>query len=266
MIHRKAFTLVELLVVIGIIALLISILLPALNRAREAANRVSCGSNLRQWGLFINMYASDNKGALPIPYSYVYMWELNWPDSLEEISVGAGNAQKQFGYAIYPYLKDTRIHRCPSNFSWEGNPEFTPWAQVYDSNGNLVFDQDGFYRTQYSFYMPASYFYNAPEWRQVRIANRISERSDSILASDLTLIKVGYAATIWPQMVNHPAKNGNPSTNIPIGDARRLIAGANVLYLDGHVEWTPESELTLEIKPLGGAFIGTYLVPGKARR
>src|SRR4051794_25979555 len=61
----RAFTLVDLLVVIGIIAALISILLPALNKARESAIRVQCMSNLRQFGVADQLYANQNKWHMP---------------------------------------------------------------------------------------------------------------------------------------------------------------------------------------------------------
>jgi len=67
--NRGAFTLVELLVVIGIIAVLISMLLPTLNRARESARRTKCLANLRNIGQLVAMYANQSRQQIPIGYN-----------------------------------------------------------------------------------------------------------------------------------------------------------------------------------------------------
>src|SRR4051812_43926534 len=90
--RRRGFTLVELLAVVGVIAVLISLLLPALNRAREHARRVQCGSNLRQIYLGAMMYANAYKGALPgvvlwgnhDQYTSYEWFTTTWPQALNE--------------------------------------------------------------------------------------------------------------------------------------------------------------------------------------
>jgi prepilin-type N-terminal cleavage/methylation domain-containing protein len=125
----EGFTLVELLVVIGIIALLISILLPALTKAKEQANRVACGSNLRQLGIAMQLYTSDNKGFFPAcaagerPEDWIY-WQSNRNVNNGPIVKYLG---KQFNPALYRCKSDVISPGRAYKYSFTINYNMTGW-------------------------------------------------------------------------------------------------------------------------------------------
>ena len=117
--RRKAFTLVELLVVIGIIALLIGILLPVLSKAREAARVVVCASNLREIGMSCLIYAADNRGKLPMPIGGGSVGNLSYSAILMKPDNGYWGQRDFRQGTLIPYLHSPAIAQklflCPSD-------------------------------------------------------------------------------------------------------------------------------------------------------
>jgi prepilin-type N-terminal cleavage/methylation domain-containing protein len=134
--RREGFTLVELLVVIAIIALLMSILMPSLGRAREQAKEALGKSNLRQWGNVYSMYTNDNGG----------YFDTGWPHPAGEDGFFAGG--HHWPVTLLPYYGDRKLRFCPAatkSLAEESRAGKWAWPRMDTMEADRFLEPEGSY-------------------------------------------------------------------------------------------------------------------------
>ena len=254
---KKGFTLIELLVVISIIALLVSILMPALSRAREQARKTVCASNLRSNALALRIYAEQNNDKLPAGRDVAWPWDVTYWTS--DIILKNGG--------------DKEIFYCPANkkadpendIDWRfGECDQLKVTELPNPEPTDATQRKGYIRVTSYFWMLDNEAGNRNDTQTQKdvFPNR---RWISNIGKVKTPVEVELVTDCVAREVNSAnyseIKAGGKWNNWRIYDSSNHlsrgtdVSGGNAAFVDGHCEWRNKQDLVdIEIERLHPAY------------
>jgi prepilin-type N-terminal cleavage/methylation domain-containing protein/prepilin-type processing-associated H-X9-DG protein len=221
----RNFTLIELLVVIAIIAILASMLLPALNKARENARKIKCISNLKQVGTAVKMYVGDNKDWYPVWQQGSSSPYQRWFSLLNPYLAGSGSSQTEF-------LTENYINKmlfCPA----------IRWGNTGGYGGGL----GRYYGYGFNFKLYTNTNPGSPDLNASLKDSVLRQHSSKIVIGDNSVSTIpdrspndgGRGALFHPQE-NIGLESGGVDTDWNL-NREKHFNGKNILWADAHVSW-----------------------------
>jgi prepilin-type N-terminal cleavage/methylation domain-containing protein/prepilin-type processing-associated H-X9-DG protein len=233
--RTTGFTLVELLVVIGIISVLIAMLLPALNKARQQAKVVACGSQERQIAMALLMYANDNKGWFPKTFCF------GGQGIIKEEAYGQSGPDYDKS-PIAPYLKSSNVLKCPAQSDvlkaahapyYASPTRFLGSYRIIAAHAGRANSSSVWYGWLMYTHSTGANDYRAPipnvNWTGRTMRDPDTGRAEYVDTSDqqpMLMDCFDAVDKLW---------YGFSVDNIP--NNHYGLGGENVAFIDGHVEW-----------------------------
>ncbi len=245
---KKAFTLVELLVVIAVIALLLSILIPALRLARDQAMRAACSNNIYQHLLALTIYADEHRGRLPVEHGGWWIWDVsrvNCNVLLQNMGIDVSKYEGAIPVQPVFYCPANPMHRKYKDVAWDYSSGyrvtgylFLWWGDNWSGAG-IEYDEDE----------AAKEFLRRIDVKQpskaelvldVTMSDADNWDSDDYPDGNFAQIMCGGMPDIY----------GNPDSSSHVLNERKA-AGGNAGFADGHVEWRPFNKMKIRHRPFG---------------
>jgi prepilin-type N-terminal cleavage/methylation domain-containing protein len=244
-----AFTLIELLVVIAIIAILAAMLLPALARSKERATRIGCLNNLRQIGIYFQLYTDDNQDTFPAHRANdpAFQWDsiTNW-----------------WGPWIVPYGRNTNLFRCPALRGPQKTRAGTTWNWAFDL-WRVAYGYNSFFLGLYPWGAPAwdptftcgGVTYRAERWFK---RGGIRRPTDCIVLGDASPKDDGTDSSSiwWPNSCMDPKVSNGGFEGVEVKRHGGKTGLGPVVFADAHAEARKDAAINPPIDPGAGSANG----------